>query len=302
MKRNEARYRVTALLLGADKPRTLGEVVEASGVPRPAAIGALERLADEGAVLEGELAPGQPGPQYFWTARWAGREREGRRGRRSASPGPQDVAIDSATVLAFNEFVLRGYTPPADKRWLVFFQDSVRRPFSKSGSHAFMRRAVSVATGHDPAREFDACPVHVVVLASRIGPVPYELEEFYPADVRGGGVKHFGDDHYFRIRPILAARMAEYITAHGRHYEQMATFTDSRYGDVMREAAKLAGVELPIFPQRGGPRVLSLGESEPRTYWQKFWIQLCLEIVAWLPSAERCAAEQRLRKLKVRYA
>jgi predicted RNA-binding protein len=197
--------------------------------------------------------------------------------------------------------VIDDYVPPADKRLLVVLQCSVRRPFSSSPSHGSMRRAIRVATGADPAGDFEACPVHVVVLASRIGPVPYELEDVYPANVGGGGVKHFRDEHYGRVRPILAARMAEYLTAHRDSYDHAATFTDARYGEVMRDARELAGMELPIFPRRDGPAVVRMGKSKPRTYWQKYWIQLFLEIVGRLARARRVEAKRRLEELDVVY-
>jgi len=168
-----------------------------------------------------------------------------------------------------------------------------------------MRRAISVATGFDPAKEFESCPVHVVVMASKIGPVPYELEDVYPANVGGGGVKHFSPDYYERVKPVLAERMAEYITSHRKRYEHIASFTDGRYAEVIDEARKLAvascgkSVDFHIFPAKGGPRILQMGKSKPRTYWAKFWIQLYQEIVSWLDAPQRKDAEARLKKLKV---
>jgi len=165
-----------------------------------------------------------------------------------------------------------------------------------------MRRAVAVATGYDPAREFEHCPVHVVVLASNMGPVPYELEDIYPANVRGGGVKHFSGANYARVKPILAARVGEYITSHRQTYERIATFTDGRYGEVMREAATLANVQFPVFPDRHGATVCRMGTSTPRKYWEKHWIQLYLEIEGWLDGAARTQARSRLEALDVEYA
>jgi hypothetical protein len=123
----------------------------------------------------------------------------------------------------------------------------------------------------------------------------------YPANVGGGGVKHFDKEYYARVRPVLAERMAEYISSHGRHYEKMATFTEGRYGEVMTEAARIAGVELPIFPDKSGPRVLQMGSSKPRAYWQRYWIQLYLEIVSWLDRPRKTEAAKRLAALKVEF-
>ena len=45
---------------------------------------------------------------------------------------------------------------------------------------------------------------------------------------------------------------------------------------------------------------MSLSGNAPRTYWQKFWIQLYREFVCWLSPVEQRAAEQRLKKLGVK--
>jgi len=194
----------------------------------------------------------------------------------------------------FHQFTIERYTPPPEKRYLVFLQCSVRRPFSTSPSHAGMRRAIEMAVGHDPAHDRVRCPVHVVVLASTIGPVPYEFEDAYPANVRAGGVKQMGVDEYTAAKPILAGRIAEYLNAHGPRYTHVAAFADGRYGDVLVDALALAGVSSPIFPRPDGERVLRMGTRCPRPYWERFWIQLYREIVTWLPSREAEAAVRRL--------
>ncbi len=310
MKESEVRYRLVSALLQAEGPLTRGELLADVNLSAKQAWPVLATLIDGGLVVEGEFIPDKPAPQYGWAARWArDTHREAARIRqeleaRVGGPGPRDdgaPAIGSAPALAFCDYIFSEYAPPPDKRFLVFLQCSVRRPFSKSPSHGSMRRAISVATGFDPARQFENCPVHVVVLASKLGPVPYELEDVYPANVGEGGVKHFGPEHYARVKPILAERMARYITVHGGRYEQAATFTEGRYGEVMAEAAGLAGVELPVLPVPGGPRVIRMGKSRPRTYWAKFWIQLYLEIVGWLDAPQREQAEARLRDLDVHY-
>lgn len=224
-----------------------------------------------------------------------------RAGAVAAAAGRGQVPIDAEAAREFLRFVTREYTPPADKRTCVVLQCSVRRPFSKSPSHGSMRRAVYAATGAWPRKEFELCPVHVVVLASTLGPVPYELEDVYPANVRGGGVKHFSDEHYARVEPVLARRMAAYLVAHRDSYDHVATFTHGRYGDAMAAARRIAGLEVPIYPLPDGPRVVDLDGSRPRTYWQELWIQLTLQLVAWQGPAQQAAALRRLREMKVRY-
>jgi len=310
MNESEVRYRVIAALLQAEGPLTLADLAAqceiAGGEIRPV----LGKLVTENRVVEGQLLPDGPAPQYRWAARWA-REAERRtRGskkelqaivRSSTMAYEQRIDIDSEPVLAFYNYVIHEYTPPKDKRFLVFLQCSVRRPFSSSPSHASMRRAISVATGYDPSRDFESCPVHVVVLASKIGPVPYELEDVYPANVRGGGVKQFGQAIFARVKPTLAERMAQYIVAHKDSYDRMATFTEGRYAEVMQEARRSAAVDFPVLPLLDGPRITRMGRSTPLRYWEKYWIQLYLEIVSWLEPILQVQAEARLRALDVEY-
>jgi len=139
------------------------------------------------------------------------------------------------------------------------------------------------------------------VLASKIGPVPYELEDVYPANVRGGGVKHFDRAYYAKVKPILAERMAEYIVTHKDNYEAIATFTESRYGEVMAEARQITAIDFPVLPGSNGAQIMQMGASIPRTYWEKYWIQLYLEVLSWLESTKQKQAESRLKKMGVKY-
>ena len=308
MSAKERRYRLISVFLQADGPLSLGDLGAASGISGRALQETLRLLMDEGLVVGGNLAGSGIGPQYGWAARWhdqiGKRSAESHRDlKREIAEQPRDLSINSRAVVAFHRFVIDKYRPPEDKRFLVFFQCSVRRPFSTSPSHGTMRKAITVATGFNPApsKDFGRCPVHVVVLASRIGPVPYELEDTHPANIGGGGVKHFRDDHYAKIKPVLAKRMAEYITTHGSNYDRMATFTSGRYGDVMAAARDICGRDFPIFPDPTGRIITWTGKSKPRKYWDKYWIQLYLEIVDGLSPAARRQAGARLAKMRVRY-
>jgi predicted RNA-binding protein len=286
------------------------ELVDRCGMPEEEVRPVLRALVDEDLVVEGQLLPDETAPQYRWAARWA-REAEVRtsRSRRklqaivrpSAAAQEEEIDVESEPALAFHDHVINAYRPPKDKRFCVFLQCSVRRPFSSSPSHASMRRAISIATGYDPRHDFERCPVHAVVLASKIGPVPYELENVHPANVRAGGVKHLDRETYARVQPILAERMAQYIMAHRDSYDRMATFTEGRYAEVMEEAKKRAAIEFPVLPRLGGPRVIRMGRSTPLRYWQKYWIQLYLEIVSWLGPVMQAQAGARLRAMDVEY-
>lgn len=303
-------------LLQAGGPLTLPEIVDGSGLGDELVRPALAELTQEKLVVEGNLFSDKPAPHYVWAARWqaeAKRRAAGSRQTLEAMVTPEDgmtvrrLDIEDEAVVTFCNYVISQYMPPRDKRFLVFLQCSVRRPFSTSPSHASMRRAIEVATGFDPRKDFEKCPVHVVVLASKIGPVPYELEDVYPANVKGGGVKHFSRDLYKRLRPILADRMAQYIIAHRDSYDRIATFTDGQYADVMQETRRIAvehcgkEVDFPILPGKDGCRITQMGDSMPRVYWEKYWIQLYLEILSWLEPAQRKQAEKRLRDLRVSY-
>jgi hypothetical protein len=215
--------------------------------------------------------------------------------------------LDHPDVVTYNRFLLEEYRPPATKRLLVLLQCSVRRPFSASPSHAAFRRALKVATGFDPRTEAHQCPVHVVVLASRIGPVPYDLESTHPASVGGGGVKHFSQMEFEDALPILARRIDDYLHAHGGSYDHACAFGEGRYGEVF-EAAKLSLraanhplASMPVFPWASGPRVRRLGGKTPMKYWDVFWIQLALEVMSWLTVDQQEAACRRLVEMDVEY-
>ncbi|MBC8443347.1 DUF5591 domain-containing protein [PVC group bacterium] len=305
MNRSELRSELIAALLQAGGPLALGELAKTVKAAKRQLSSVLEELVDEGLVLEGKLLRDAPTPHYCWWACWERlieeRTAQVKESLRTATDAQTNAPeIDSLPVVSFHNYIVNEYRPPEDKRILVFLQCSVRRPFSTSPSHASMRRAIAVATGCDPANEFLRCPVHVVVMASKVGPAPYELEDVYPVNVRGGGVKHFSDEYYAHVKPILAERLAEYIKSHRDSYDHIASFTQGRYGEVMEATREIAGVDFPIFPT-DGPRILQMGRKTPRPYWEKYWIQLYLAIVDWLSPVRRAEAEERLKQMEVEY-
>lgn len=297
-------------LLQAEGPLTEEALAEACDLPAGSVAEEARALAAEGLVLRGHFLAGASGWQYRWAATWT-REMARRIARAAAELraateawpllGDSELDITSPASEAFCRYVLEQYRPPEDKRLLVFLQCSVRRPFSTSPSHASMKRAIWAATGTDRRAGFLACPVHVVVLASKVGPVPYELEDVYPATVGGGGVKHFGPERYERVRPVLAQRMAGYLRAHGGRYDHIASFTQGRYGEVMALASRAADRQVKVLPAEGGARITRIDTSRPRTYWQKCWIQLTLQLVDWLGAEWEQPAAARLRELGVLY-
>jgi hypothetical protein len=319
MDRNELRYRIISALLQADRPLTLVEIAtacrsEADILDQAMLEAVLSELVAGAQVVQGALLPDRASPQYAWRVRWESKaqsqtsdvQQDLRHALDTVERVPPDeLNVDSRPSTAFYRYVLGPeYQPPQNKRYLVFLQCSVRRPFSTAPSHAPMRRAIRTATGYDPRKD-PACPVHVVVLASKIGPVPYELEDLYPASVRGGGVKQFGRETYERVKPILAERMARYILSYADHYEQITSFTQGRYAEVLEHACTIAveqgGKRFNILPQESGPIVTRMNKSKPHQYWARYWIQLYLEIVPWLDPEQQRQAQARLGRLKVEY-
>jgi len=221
----------------------------------------------------------------------AAREEPTQRIVRPTETKRDDIHPTSKPVLDFYNYVLTRYTPPPNKDMLVFLQCSVSRPYSKSPSHASMRKGIRLAVGKDPRADSEECRCHVVVMSSVIGPVPYEMEDVYPADERGGGVKHMSPEEYAFAKPILAERMAAYLRRWHDRYKVITTFTHDRYGAVMEAAKKIAGLDFPILPDARGPRLQGGG-----TYWGKFWLQIFLELLKGMTDDEQAAAWDRLRK------
>jgi ATP-dependent Lhr-like helicase len=212
-----------------------------------------------------------------------------RRVVRTEEQRKEDIRLTSKAVLDFHTYIVTEYEPPPDKDMLAIFQCSVSRPFSKSPSHASMRKAVRLATGKDPKADFEDCRCHVVVLSSVIGPVPYELETTYPADERGGGVKHMSPQDYHLARPVLAERMAAYLRRWHDRYKVITTFTHGRYGEVMRAARELAELDFSILPDPSGPRLRGGNQ-----YWTRDWIQIFFELLEAMTEEERGEARARL--------
>ena len=203
----------------------------------------------------------------------------------------RDADPRSPAAEAFQDHLVRVFSPPRGKRILAIFQDAVRRPYSSAPSHASLRQAVRFATGYDPSHDLFCCPVHVIVLASHLGPVPYELEDLWPASCRSIGVKRLSDALFAERLPLLADRLGGYLEQHASAYDTIVAFAQGRYGEVVRAS----GFDGPVYPEPGGEQVVRVGEKAPHTYWQKGWIQLYRGIVQGLEPWLREAAQRRLR-------
>ncbi len=81
----------------------------------------------------------------------------------------------SPTVIRFREFVARRYKPSDDKKLVVLFPCSARKPYSDSKSH----RRFSAVLDRILGNKRDA--VAETIITSPLGLVPRELERIYPA-------------------------------------------------------------------------------------------------------------------------
>ena len=70
---------------------------------------------------------------------------------------------------------------------------------------------------------------------------------------------------------------------------------------MLEETAIVAETDFPIFPDATGPKVLRIGNSKPRTYWQKYWIQLCLTVAGWLGRQAKRDMRRRFKEQDVEY-
>jgi len=310
MDRDEARHRVMMALLQADNPTGLQELGASVALPMARVSEAITSLVVDGLAVRGPLLPGARN-LVWWAARWergllARTEAFVRRVGEVVGLEPAGVAgppdLCGPAVSRYVDLLDAEYQPPEQARIVVFLQCSVRRPFSTSPSHASMKRAIEVATGMDARHAFAVSPVHVVVLASYVGPVPYELEGVYPANIRAGGVVSFGPEHYAEAKPILVDRMARYLDRFCRGLDGLATFTQGRYGDIMAEAGSAVGVPVRVLPEIDGDRVYRMGSSRPRKYWEQYWAQLVPPLVEWLGPEWRRGAADRLAALDVELA
>ena len=232
------------------------------------------------------------------------------RDREAVDAALRDLVADGSVVVEDDSACWRAYTLTSpeelaaaahdlhpDDEPVAIYQCSARRPFSSSPSHGAINRAVVAATGLHPWRDRETCPVHVVVLAAKCGPVPYDLQDVYPGCIRAEGLARLEPDEYEERRGTLARYMAAYLRAHAHRYAGIATFTSGRWGDVMAAANEATGLDIDILPRAGRATLTRVEGRAPRTYWQKHWIQLALAIMRWAPADERRAAERRLQDM-----
>ena len=123
--------------------------------------------------------------------------------REDIAAASYDLRLHDEPVAILQEYLATQYIPPPHARFLAVYQCSGRRPFSSSPSHGSINHAIVAATGYHPKRQAASCPVHVVVLAAKCGPIPYDLEGVYPACIRAEGLGRLDPDEYADVRGTL---------------------------------------------------------------------------------------------------
>ena len=123
--------------------------------------------------------------------------------REDLAAASYDLRPHDEPVAILQEYLATQYIPPPHARFLAVYQCSGRRPFSSSPSHGSINHAIVAATGYHPKRQAASCPVHVVVLAAKCGPIPYDLEGVYPACIRAEGLGRLDPDEYADVRGTL---------------------------------------------------------------------------------------------------
>ncbi len=273
---------VVALLLGRG-PVAFDHLREATGHDAAAIEATLRDLEADGSITLDDAS-----------ACWRAYQQTS---REEVAAVAHDLHPDDEPVAILQDYLTREYEPPAHVRYLAIYQCSARRPFSSSPSHGAINHAIVAATGLHPWRDRETCPVHVVVLAAKSGPAPYDLQDVYPACIRAEGLAQLDAEEYEERRGTLARYMAGYLRAHASGYAGIATFTSGRWGDVMAAVQQTTDLDIDILPRADGATLTRVGSRAPHTYWQKRWIQLALAIMEWLPEDERRAAEARLRDM-----
>ncbi len=123
----ELRHNLISVFLQAGGPLSFAELVTRTGAREGDVRRALTGLLSEDLVVAGSLTRDAAEEQYCWAARW--QEQVGRRSvvtrsklQEVVDTQSRDRGIESGAITAFHRFVIDEYVPPADKRFLIFFQ------------------------------------------------------------------------------------------------------------------------------------------------------------------------------------
>ena len=307
MTSGETQYKVVAALLQAGAPLRAEDLADQCGLTTVDVLPVLAALVEAGKVVPVFALQDPDTPLYRWSAIVTeGIKRSSSHSKRHLlermAPADPSAAkppsINGKAARLFNQYLAEEYRPPDGKRMVVFAQDASGRPFSSTPLHRCLRAAIATATGCDPVTDFLRCPVHVVVVAGGLGPVPYDLEGLFPANVPSQSLKQLPDEQYRKVRSSLTRRMAAYLASHSGSYDRLVAFAEGRCADMIVSAAQSQSPPLPLklLPRPDGPRVARVGTSVPQGQWEVYWIQLYLEIVDWLGPAVAAEASARLKQ------
>ncbi|MHA1268928.1 MAG: DUF5591 domain-containing protein [Candidatus Helarchaeota archaeon] len=138
----------------------------------------------------------------------------------------------------FFQKILNEYSRYRKKKILILFQCSKTKPYSKSNSHRFFRKAVKLGTGFDPVNDYNKCPVSVVVISSLIGPVPYEFEDEMIAKNYQISINRIPNYQYQEIKEILIERVLKFLKKYGNYFKIIYALVKNNYLDIVETVNK----------------------------------------------------------------
>ncbi|MHA2062612.1 MAG: DUF5591 domain-containing protein [Candidatus Sifarchaeia archaeon] len=143
----------------------------------------------------------------------------------------------------FVQFVLKNYTPPHKRGFLLILPCSKAKPYSLSPSYlSLYRPLIYLFLGRDIHDK--KCPVDVLTISGIIGPVPLELEEYSPApnyDFSLNSIIEVSES--MNLFELLAQRMSEYLNRTLSLYDEVYSLLDNAYRTVIELATKKIQVQ-----------------------------------------------------------
>ncbi|MHA1249846.1 MAG: DUF5591 domain-containing protein [Candidatus Helarchaeota archaeon] len=158
--------------------------------------------------------------------------------------------LNNKSVIELFEKILKKYSSCKLKDSLVILQCSKLKPYSKSYSHKFYRRAIKLGTGYDPIDDYERCPISVVVLSSLIGPVPYEFENEKIVRNYQLSVNKLPNRIYREVKDILVNRFVKFLEKYGKKFKYIIALVKNKYYDVMKSVNDIyTEKEIEILPK-----------------------------------------------------
>jgi len=146
-----------------------------------------------------------------------------------------------------HELVVSRYRPGRRYRLGLFLPCSYGKPYGQSWIHYLIRAAI--------APWLREGLVHEIILTNA-GVVPRELEEHWPYVAYDWNPAHETPEVRECYRRVLAARIEDYLRAHGRWYEGLAAYLrwESDSWAALRSAAERLGLAVENLAPRSVPQ------------------------------------------------